>query len=72
MCLLETQTHIQNNPAMIIIGSMFILIFGFLLSKNYISHDFSKEGKILFLLDNYKLIGGIFLGIGLLFIALLL
>jgi LPXTG-motif cell wall-anchored protein len=69
---MESETSIKDTPTLLLFGLLFIIIFGFWLRKRVISYDFNKKSKFLFLLDNYDLIGGLLLGLGLLIIVMFL
>lgn len=60
-----------DTPMVLLFGLFFTFIFGFWLRKRINSFDFGNRSKFLFLLDNYELIGGVLIGIALLFISLI-
>jgi hypothetical protein len=68
----ERETYVKDTPMLILFGFLFIIIFGLWLRKRIISYDFSNNSKLLFLLDNYDLIGAVLIGLGLIFIAIFL
>lgn len=57
---------------LLLFAFLFIVIFGFWLRKRILSFDFKNKSKLSFLLDNFELIGGVLIGIGLLFIVIFL
>ncbi|MBA9028572.1 hypothetical protein HNP81_003892 [Peribacillus huizhouensis] len=67
-----SETYIKDTPLLLLFGLFFTIIFGFWLRKRIISFDFNSKSKFFFLLDNYELIGGFLIGIGLLFIVIFL
>lgn len=67
-----SETYIKDTPLLLLFGLLFTIIFGFWLRKKIVSFDFNNKSKFFFLLDNYELIGGFLIGIGLLFISIFL
>ncbi|MBA9028532.1 hypothetical protein HNP81_003852 [Peribacillus huizhouensis] len=67
-----SETYIKDTPLLLLFWFLFTIIFGFWLRKRIVSFDFNNKSKFFFLLDNYELIGGFLIGIGLLFIAIFL
>ncbi len=67
-----SETYIKDTPLLLLFGLLFTIIFGFWLRKRIVSFDFNNKSKFFFLLDNYELIGGFLIGIGLLFIVIFL
>jgi len=66
------ETYIKNTPMLLLFALIFIVIFGFWLRKRIHLFDFKNRSKLFFLLDNYELIGGVLIGIGLLLIVIFL
>jgi hypothetical protein len=69
---MSIETHIKNTPMLLLFALLFIIIFGFWLRKRIISFDFKNRSKFFFFLDNYELICGVLVGIGLLFLVIFL
>lgn len=68
---MENITYLKNTLALLIFGFLFFSIFGWWLRQRYHRFDFSQRyGKFLFLLDNYELVGGVVVGIGLILLAI--
>lgn len=67
-----SERYIKNTPMLLLFALLFIGIFGFWLRKRILSFDFKNKSKLFFLLGNYELIGGVLIGIGLLFIVIFL
>ncbi|KQU20784.1 hypothetical protein ASG65_22865 [Bacillus sp. Leaf13] len=67
-----SERYIKNTPMLLLFALLFIGIFGFWLRKRIFSFDFKNKSKLFFLLGNYELIGGVLIGIGLLFIVIFL
>ena len=70
----ENITYIKDTPIIVIFGVLFISIFGWWLKRRYDRSDFSREsreyGKLLFILDNYELVGAVLIGVVLILIAI--
>jgi flagellar biogenesis protein FliO len=69
---MRIETHIKNTPMLLLFALLFMVVFGFWLRKRIMTFDFNKKSKFIFLLDNYDLIGGVLIGIGLLFMVIFL
>jgi hypothetical protein len=69
---LESEIYIKNTPALLLFGLVFTIIFGLWLKRRAKSFDFKNNSIFYFLFDNYELVGGVLIGIGLLFIAIFL
>ncbi|WP_078427474.1 hypothetical protein [Alkalihalobacterium alkalinitrilicum] len=69
---MESDIYIKDTPALIFFGLVFTLIFGLWLKRRTKSFDFNNRSKFYFLFDNYELVGGLLIGVGLLFIAIFL
>jgi hypothetical protein len=69
---LESEIYIKNTPVLLLFGLIFTVIFGLWLIRRAKSFDFNNNSIFYFLFDNYELVGGVLIGIGLLFIAIFL
>ncbi|KON69360.1 hypothetical protein AKG34_11730 [Peribacillus butanolivorans] len=67
-----SERYIKNTLMLLLFAFLFIGIFGFWLRKRILSFDFIYKSKLFFLLGNYELIGGVLIGISLLFIVMFL
>ncbi len=67
----ENITYIKDTPIIVIFGVLFISIFGWWLKRRYDRSDFSRGyGKLLFILDNYELVGAVLIGVAFILIAI--
>jgi hypothetical protein len=67
---MRIDTHIENTPMLLLFALLYIIIFGYWLRKRIISYDFKNRSTLLFLLDNYELIGAVLIGLGLLLLVI--
>ncbi|EPD53759.1 hypothetical protein HMPREF1210_00582 [Paenisporosarcina sp. HGH0030] len=63
---MEAEVYIKDTPMLLLFGLIFLVIFGIWLMKRVSSYDFKNESTFYFLWNNYDLIGGILVGLGLL------
>lgn len=64
------EKYIKDTPILLLFGLIFLIIFGLWLFKRIRSYDFKNKSTLLFLWENSDAIGGVLIGIGLLFIVI--
>lgn len=68
---MTVETYVQNTFALVIVGILLVISFGWLLSRSYNRYDFNQNGgRFNFLIENYELIGGLLMGLLLLSMAM--
>lgn len=69
---MEVETYVKDTLGLIVAGVIFLIIFGWLLKQSYSRFDFNQNGgKFVFLIENYRLVGGFLIGVLLFILAII-
>ena len=68
---MEITTYVKDTPVLTMFGIIFIAVFGLWLRRNYQRFDFKRRySRVFFILENYELVGGVLIGMGLFLLAI--
>lgn len=67
---MDTSLYI-DTPGVVLFGLLFTIGFGYWLRRRVTSTDYRNRSTFYFLMDNYELVGGFLIGIGLLVFGLI-
>ena len=68
---MEITTIVKDTPMLMMFRIIFIVVFGWWLRRRYQRFNFKRKySGVLFILDNYDLVGAVLIGIGLLLLAI--